>query len=569
MDVTEVQQLTFLQGGGEMGALIRSKDWSKTSIGTPDTWPQSLRITTSIILNSQFPMFVWWGNDQVTIYNDAYRVIAGDKHPALLGTSGPVAWAETWDQLAPLSDMVMKGTSTWSEDQLLYINRRGYTEESYFTFSYSPVINDDGAVGGLFCVCIETTEKVLAARQINESEKNLRNTILQSPVAMCILRGPSFVVEIANDRMYELWGKTQEQMVHKPLFEGLPEVKQQGFEELLKGVYATGVPFSANERATVLPRGGQMETVFINFIYTPFRDGDGTISGVIAVAIDVTTQVLARKRIEESEQYLQQKVKERTAELEAINHELKRTNENLEEFAYAASHDLKEPIRKIHFFSDRLRDKLKDRMEEGETQLFERMEKASKRMGSLIDDLLAYSQLTKGLSSLEEINLNAKVDNVLEDLELEISEKQANIRVGKLPTILGQKRQMQQLFQNLVANALKYSKPGIQPEISITAKVIRGKEAGVELPVAESGKEFHLIEVKDNGIGFEQSDAQRIFNVFTRLHGNSEFRGSGVGLSIVRKVVENHQGFIWAESSPGSGATFHILIPVQQNLSLT
>jgi PAS domain S-box-containing protein len=418
-------------------------------------------------------------------------------------------------------------------------------------------------VSGLFCACIETTEKVLAARKIAESERNLRNTILQSPVAMCILRGLQFHVEIANDHMYELWGKKREEVEKRPLFEGLPEARAQGFEELLTQVYTTGVTLSFDERPVSLPREQGLEVVYINFVYRPFFEGDGTISGVIAVAIDVSEQVKARKKIEESEQELQVKVTERTSALQEMNLELKRTNNNLEEFAYAASHDLKEPIRKIHFFSERLKDKLRDRMTGDELALFERMEKASTRMGLLVDDLLTYSQISKGVSNVEKIDLNDKLHNVLEDLELQVAEKSAIIQVGTLPVINGQKRQMQQLFQNLIGNALKYSKPGEAPVVKINAAKIKGSEAGRPLPQQDADKTFHLITVNDNGIGFEQKDADRIFNVFTRLHGNSEYRGTGVGLSIVRKVAENHGGYIWADSNPGEGATFSVLLPAE------
>ena len=164
MLTNEVQQLAFLTGGGEMGERIRSKDWSETALGAPESWPQSLRTSVSIILNSQFPMFVWWGKELITIYNDAYIPVAGGKHPELLGTSGKVGWKEIWEDLGPLVDRVFEGTSTWSEDQVLYMNRHGYVEETYFTFSYSPVMDESGSVGGLFCACIETTGKVVATR---------------------------------------------------------------------------------------------------------------------------------------------------------------------------------------------------------------------------------------------------------------------------------------------------------------------------------------------------------------------------------------------------------------------
>jgi PAS domain S-box-containing protein len=384
MNHLQVATHSFLAGGGEMGERIRSSDWSASVLGSPDTWPQSLRTTVSIILNSQFPMFVWWGEELITIYNDAYCPIAGEKHPELLGRSGKEAWIEIWNDLGPLVESVFAGRSTWSEDQPLYMNRYGYVEETYFTFSYSPVRDESGKVAGLFCACIETTQQVLAGRKIKESERNLRATILQSPVAMSILKGPDFRVEIANDRMYELWGKGPEQLLQRPIFEGLPEARNQGLEALLQQVYQTGEAYAANERPVLLPRDGGIANVYLNFVYEPFREGDGSISGIIAVGTDVTEQVMARKRIEQSEHDLQQAVFERTLELERKNGELRRSNANLEEFAYAASHDLKEPIRKIHFFSDRLKGELAPLLSENQKHLFGRLENATQRMGTLI-----------------------------------------------------------------------------------------------------------------------------------------------------------------------------------------
>ena len=816
--------LAFLNGGGAMGELIQKKDWSQSPLGAPETWPKSLQTAVSILLNSQFPMFVWWGKDLITIYNDAYRPIAGEKHPALLGKSGREGWSEIWDDLNPLVESVFSGKATWSEDQPLYMNRHGYVEETYFTFSYSPVWDETGTVVGLFCACIETTENLQATRRIQESERNLRATILQSPVAMCILRGPEFIVEIANDRMYELWGRSAGEMMGHPIFSGLPEAKNQGLEELLQQVYTTGATVSANERAIQLPRRSGIETVYINFVYEPFRDGNGSVSGIICVATEVTEQVMDRKRIEESEQNfrllveqapvamnvlrgpkyvleiinpsmleilgktkeevlykpafesmpelrnqgfeallhyvyktgkrisanehrvqlirdgepvtryfnfvyeplknseekvdglmavaldvtgqvtarrkieesseelqlaievanlgtfrldilknkaaysqrimewfgfseqgisldvfanyihpgdrhrllkaledsyrseensqhdvfyrvvhpetgvmrylhsfgrtyfmqdgkpyllvgmiqdvtaqmlwqqrqkeneteLQKRVSERTIELENLNQELKRTNANLEEFAYAASHDMKEPIRKIHLFADRLKQELSEKLTPSQEHLFSRVENAAKRMGLLIEDLLAYSHVSKGMSHQEMVDLNVKLRNVLEDLEVEIDEKKALITVGSLPTIMGHRRQLQQLFQNLIGNALKYSKPGEQPVIVITARLVAGTDTPLQMTADVGRQQFHLLEVKDNGIGFAQEDAERIFNVFTRLHGNAEYRGTGVGLSIAKKVMENHQGFIWAESQPGVGTSFKMLFPVTE-----
>lgn len=254
----------------------------------------------------------------------------------------------------------------------------------------------------------------------------------------------------------------------------------------------------------------------------------------------------------ELEAELERKVQERTSQLEKANAELKRSNAQLEEFAYAASHDLKEPVRKIHFFTNQLKNQLGTYLGEGETRSFNRIENAAERMRSLIDDLLLYSHVSHQPHERESIDLNVKVQRVLEDLELDIAEKGAVIHVGKLPVVKGYRRQLQQLFQNLIGNALKYIKKEVPPCIEITAN-----------EVTEGGKHHYRIEVKDNGIGFESEYADKIFRMFTRLHGKEEYSGTGVGLAIVKKVVENHNGRITVESTPGLGSTFILLLPVE------
>jgi signal transduction histidine kinase len=259
----------------------------------------------------------------------------------------------------------------------------------------------------------------------------------------------------------------------------------------------------------------------------------------------------------------QTELKRMQRELESSIKDLKRSNANLEDFAYAASHDMKEPVRKVLFFSDRLKTQLGDRIRPEEKKMFERMENATKRMNALIDDLLEYSHINHGAKLKETVDLNKKVANVLEDLDLIIQEKEATITIDSLPTIKGNKRQIQQLFQNLIGNSLKYAQPNLPPQISIHIQTSKGNELLPTIRVNDAGKSFHLITVTDNGIGFDQEDADRIFNVFQRLHGNSEYKGTGVGLSIARKVVENHQGYIWAESTLNKGATFYILLPAE------
>lgn len=251
-------------------------------------------------------------------------------------------------------------------------------------------------------------------------------------------------------------------------------------------------------------------------------------------------------------------------DLEASIEDLKKSNANLEEFAYAASHDLKEPIRKVHFFADRLRQKYAEVLDEEGLRTLERLSRATERMKRLVDDLLDYSHVSLSSGVQEEVDLNRKLKLIQEDLELAITEKSAVLHIERLPVVMGNKRQLEQLFQNLVSNALKYNKPGVAPEITISAGIVTGKDIDANLPAEESRRTYHRITLSDKGIGFDQKDAERIFNVFQRLHGNAEYKGSGVGLSIARKVVDNHKGFIKAESQLGEGATFKVYLPAEQ-----
>ncbi len=241
--------------------------------------------------------------------------------------------------------------------------------------------------------------------------------------------------------------------------------------------------------------------------------------------------------------------------------ELRRSNESLEDFTSAASHDLKEPIRKVHFFTERLRDKLQGRLSAEEQSLLERVQTAADRMRLLVDDLLEYSHVSRGSQAMEDVDLNRKLLLIESDLELSLAEKQGRLNVGVLPVVKGYRRQLQQLFHNLLSNALKYNKPGVAPVIGITARLVQGGESGINVRAEDRSRPFHLIAISDNGIGFEPEYAEKIFNIFTRLHGNNEYGGTGVGLAIVKKVVENHQGYIAAESKPGIGSTFSVLLP--------
>lgn len=293
----------FLSGGGEMGRLTREKDWSQTPVGDFESWPPSLKTTLKMILHSKFPMFLWWGPELTCFYNDAYRPSLGmdGKHPGILGMPAKEAWEEIWTIIKPLIDQVLQGgESTWSENQLIPIFRNGKIEDVYWTFSYSPVHDEDGNIVGVLVICNETTQNIVTLKRLEESNTRYLNNIMHAPVAMCIFKGPDHVVEIVNNMMLQLWGVGEEQVLNKSIWEGLPEAAGQGLEPLLNHVYQTGEKFEGNERPVRLPRRGNLETVYINFVYEPIEE-NGVITGIIAIASDVSLQVVAREKILESE----------------------------------------------------------------------------------------------------------------------------------------------------------------------------------------------------------------------------------------------------------------------------
>jgi len=725
MEVRVAAPTYFLEDGGKMGELIRSKDWSATSLGPVENWPHSLKTTISLVLHSAYPMFIWWSKELIMFHNDAYLPVLGKKSPDALGKNARIVWSEVWQDIGPLVDDVFRGGSVFMKDLPLYLGRKGFLEETYWTFSYSPILNEEGQVDGLFCACNEETEKILGQRRLNTSEKiaaihthqhtveqvckgaveildenrndvpfsllylvdeqngemklihssglgdeqsrsvicngrpndlwdlseikncckpvftnqvsneirnflpnitsaailplqkggteelsgflicgvspslefderyksyfiytasqistaiadvstfeyerkkaqallelaqskekaekELHNLFMEAPVGIIILRGPNHIVELVNEFYCLIVKRNKEELLGRSVFDVIPEAIEQGYREIINGVRISGEPLYLHEHETVLHRNGKDETTYLSFVFQPLKELNDEVERVMVLVHEVADQVLARKNMEDLNLFLEQEVNQRTKALKQANAELERSNKELEQFAYAASHDMQEPLRKIQTFASFLTDNTES-ISEVKRKYISKIQESAKRMSGIIDDLLNYSHQTTEIQFVTK-DLNKIVQDVIFDLELMINQKGAILTHENLPSVQTIAGQMHQLFYNLINNALKFSKEDVPPRIHISCSIL------------DEGR-YVEITVKDNGIGFEAEYADKIFQLFKRLNDRKSYSGSGIGLALCKKIVSNHGGTIRAESQLGEGASFIIRLPVEQN----
>ncbi len=259
---------------------------------------------------------------------------------------------------------------------------------------------------------------------------------------------------------------------------------------------------------------------------------------------------LARKNAELER--LNEKAQREIAKRKQMQEALARSNSDLEEFAYIASHDLQAPLRKIRVFGERLKARYGDELEDRGRDYLNRMERAINRMQELIHDLLTYSRVTTDAKPFEEISLNQVIEDVVADLQVRIEETNGRVEVGELPSLDADAVQIRRLLQNLIDNSLKFHKAGQPPVVNVSGDML------------ESDENLCRVIVKDNGIGFEKKYLEKVFAPFQRLHGQSEYEGTGIGMATCRKIVERHNGHITAESEPDQGSTFIITLPIEQ-----
>ncbi|MGE5395805.1 MAG: PAS domain-containing protein [Candidatus Saccharibacteria bacterium] len=419
----------------------------------------------------------------------------------------------------------------------LYFFVDGEKRHYYFNYSFIPLFDDSGNVYATTVTAADVTDLIMATKKAEESNANLRNMIMQAPVAMCILKEPNHIVEIANDRQLEIWGKNRNNVMNKPIIEALPESKGQGLQEMLDRVFTTGEIHTASELPVSIFRNGHMELLYVNLENRPYRDTEGNIIGIMSVSSEVTELVLARQKIEEV-------VAKRTRQLAEVNYALQQNNMELEQFAYVAAHDLQEPLRTISNFVGLFVKKYGSITPDAETYT-RFILTATQRLQHLIRDLLEYSTIRSDIP-FSTVDLNEVLKQAVNDLSPSVNDSNASIISNQLPVIIGNARELKRVFQHLIANAIKFRKENVDPDIQIMAEV--------------RDKEYYLA-IKDNGIGMEKQYLDKLFIIFQRLHNANEYAGTGIGLAICKKIVAIHGGRIWVDSEPGVGTTFYFTFP--------
>lgn len=275
---------------------MRSLDWSHSPLGPPSEWPQSLRSVVALMLGSKFPMFVAWGPELGFLYNDAYAVILEAKHPKAMGSRFEDIWKEIWSDVGPLAQRALNGEATWLEDLPLVMNRKGFDEQTWFTFSYSPIRDDEGRIAGMFCAVAETTDKMVAQYKVADAAARQQRLFEQAPGFIIIMRGPEHVVEFVNDAHKRTFGS--DDWVGRSLRDAFPSIAGQGFFEQLDQVYRTGETYEADAVNVSYQRSpdAPVETRALTFIYAALHDGQGNVSGIFCEGFDVTQGAHAHLR---------------------------------------------------------------------------------------------------------------------------------------------------------------------------------------------------------------------------------------------------------------------------------
>ena len=561
----------MIPGGGTMGKLIRSHDWSQTSVGAIENWSPSLKTALSMMLSSRFPMFIWWGQDEsINFYNDAYIPILGARHPDALGQPAFQVWAEVWDTLSPQIEGVLKeGKAYWNEDYHVILHRNGYQEETYFTFSYSPIFSETGDIAGIFCAITEETRRVLSDRRIKTLRELAAETVKAKTVEDAVKIAIATLEHNPQDLPFALLYLLDETeslarlVATSESIKGMSvcplEVELEDNSDdlwLLKQVLLSresqviqlnpskygslpgGAWSESPKLAVVLPiaLSGQTVKGWVIAGVSPVRELDNDYQGFFDLIAGQIATAIANAQAYEAE-------KQRAEALAEIDR-AKTT------FFSNVSHEFRTPLT---LMLSPLEDSLFDTQEPLpplQRQRIEVIQRNAMRLLKLVNTLLDFSRIEAGriqavYQPTDLATLTAELASVFRSA-IEQSGMELIVDCPTLPEAIYVDRDLwEKIVLNLISNAFKFTFSG-----SITIR-LQWHESQVELSVA------------DTGIGIPSAELPRLFDRFYRVEGSRgrSIEGSGIGLSLVKELVELHNGTITVTSTEGSGSCFTVAIP--------
>ena len=561
--------LLFLDGGGEMGNVVRNTNWKKSPVGEIGTWPVSLCTVLGTILHSDLPMLLVWGEESICFYNDAFKPeldLLG-KHPAIGRNIN-----EVWPEIRELIDTSVQNTipprPLSFPDRPLH--QKDKSEGVYRIYHYSAVYNDNGKINGTLITGTDTSKVVDThkelARQVEERNsqliklnKNLKKR--EQRYHLMVEEVQDYAILYLNRKgIVENWNV------------GAARIKGYQAKEIIGKNFS--IFYTEKDRENGWPQKllqrAKQQNKAVQEGWRVRKDGSLFWASVVITAVHneknevigfskVTHDLTEKKKSEDA-------LKNKKAELEEKNRELQRMNEELQSFAYISSHDLQEPLRKIQTFASRIAEKEKTTLSDNGKYLFKRMQISAERMQALINDLLSYSHTHNLKKDFKKTDLKVVIEQVKLDLTEELLQKNVYIEADNLCTLDIVPFQFKQLFHNLLSNSIKFAHSGRPLRITIGTELINGA-ALRDLDLRDDTTYCHIT-YSDNGIGFDQEYSDKIFELFQRLHGNNEYPGTGIGLAIIKRIVENHEGAIRAKGKLGEGATFNMYIPSDQGPDL-
>jgi signal transduction histidine kinase len=511
-----------------MASLTRNFDWGKTSVGAIENWPDILLGTVNLVLGSAHPMFLWWGEELIQFYNDGYRPSIGlDKHPSALGQPGRDCWAESWDLIGPQIEAVLKrGETTWNENQLIPIYRDGVLTDVYWTYGYSPVRDVDGTVRGVLVVCTETTALVRAAESMRDERTRLLDVLQQAPMFFTLLTGPEHTISMVNPQYMKLINYRD--VLGKTVREALPEAAEQGFVEILDKVYA-GEPYRAHEARyeAYVGEGEPLEERYLDFIYEPLREVDGSISGIITLGVDVTARKVAQDLLIKTEKLAA------VGRLAAsIAHEINNPLEAVMNLLYIAQQeDGAEAMRKHLAMAER------------ELQ----------RVSAITNQTLSFHRQSSAPRKITCVELFTEVLQIYQGKLVN-----SNIAIEKRKRaqwpVMCFEGEVRQVLSNLLGNAID----SMRPE---GGRLLLRSRDGTDW---RTGRKGLVLTVADEGSGISHATMEKLFEPFFTTKGLS---GTGLGLWVSNEIMQRHRGRLLVrsrvrEGTSGKGGTvFAMFLP--------